>query len=252
MAERVKRRDADRSRAAILDAAEELFAADGFDAVTLAQIGARAGVSRGTPGYFFGTKEALYRVVVERAAATLRAFAETLRTRDGFGSRSRDTVMAETVDAFLELLLARRSVVRIIDRESGAGLMEGEPHADALTGALTALGPDAPRAALTILSLCWFPLSHPNAARALGVNPDDPDFRDHWRRQILAALAGLSATPIASRQLAPTVTTTLAPTAPPSDPVSPEQSPPAESSAPAPPAPPQKKKKRKKGKKKSD
>jgi AcrR family transcriptional regulator len=188
MAEQVARRDADRSRAAILDAAEHLFAEHGFDAVTLAQIGARAGVSRGTPGYFFGTKEALYRVVVERAAATLRAFAETLRTRDGSGSRSRDSVTAETVEAFLALLLARRSVVRLIDRESGVGLMEGQPHAEAVHVALSALGSDAPRAALTILSLCWFPLSHPNAARTLGLDPDAPDFADRWRPHVAAAL----------------------------------------------------------------
>ena len=79
--EQPKQRDADRSRAAILDAAETLFAEHGFDAVTMAQVGAAAGVSRGTPGYFFGTKEALYRVVIERAAATFRILAETLRAR---------------------------------------------------------------------------------------------------------------------------------------------------------------------------
>ena len=150
-----KRRDADRSRGAILDAAEQLFAEHGFDAVTLAQIGAAAGVSRGTPGYFFGTKQALYRVVMERAATTLRMFAETLRLRDASGKRSRDAVTAETVDAFLGLLLARRSVVRLLDRDSG--MVEGQPHADALSSALTALGDDTYRVALTILSLCWFP-----------------------------------------------------------------------------------------------
>ncbi len=232
-----KRRDADRSRGAILDAAEELFAEQGFDAVTLAQIGAAAGVSRGTPGYFFGTKEALYRVVMERAAATLRMFAETLRLRDVSGQRSRDAVTSETVDAFLGLLLARRSVVRLLDRDSG--MVEGQPHADALASALTALGDDAPRAALTILSLCWFPLSQPAAARALGVDPDAPTFIAQWRPHILAALGASGSAPpsqppvtTASTTPVPAPTPPAAPTpAPPPDPA-PTRAAPASSEAP--------------------
>lgn len=187
MAEQPRQRDAERSRAAILDAAEALFAEQGFDAVTLAQIGAVAGVSRGTPGYFFGTKEALYRLVVERAATTLRMLAETLRVRDAVGTRSGAAVVADTVDAFLGLLTARRSLVRLLDREVGA--VEGEPHVDALRIAFAGLGPQADRVALTALAMCWFPLSHPGAARGLGVDPDSPEFVEVWRAHVLAALA---------------------------------------------------------------
>ena len=43
-------RNPERSRAAILDAAERLFAEQGYDAASLTQVGAAAGVSRGTPG----------------------------------------------------------------------------------------------------------------------------------------------------------------------------------------------------------
>ena len=50
-----KERNATRSRAAILDAAERLFAERGYDATSLTEVGAAAGVSRGTPGYFFGS-----------------------------------------------------------------------------------------------------------------------------------------------------------------------------------------------------
>jgi len=187
MAEQTRQRDAERSRAAILDAAEALFADHGFDAVTLAQIGAVAGVSRGTPGYFFGTKEALYRLVVERAATTLRMLAETLRVRDAVGPRSSAAVVADTVDAFLRLLSSRRSLVRILDRE--VGVVEGEPHVDALRIAFAGLGPQADRVVLTALAMCWFPLSHPGAARALGVDPDSPEFVEVWRAHVLAALA---------------------------------------------------------------
>ena len=202
MAEQPRQRDAERSRSAILDAAETLFAQDGFDAVTLAQVGAAAGVSRGTPGYFFGTKEALYRLVVERAATTLRMLAETLRVRDAAGARAPAAVVADTVDAFLGLLTTRRSLVRLLDRE--AGVVEGEPHVDALRIAFAGLGPQADRVALTALAMCWFPLSHPGAARALGVDPDSPEFVEVWRTHVLATLVLGDAPAVAAPMPAPT------------------------------------------------
>ncbi len=184
-----KQRDAERSRAGILDAAESLFADHGFEAVTMAQIGAAAGVSRGTPGYFFGTKEALYRVVVGRAAATIRMLAQTLRVRDALGTRAPAERLSETVDAFLSLFTSRATLVRLIDRESGT--ISGEPHAEALRSSLEGLGPDCDRVALVVLAMCWFPVSHPDAARLLGVDPEAPGFTEVWRDEIMSAI-GLS------------------------------------------------------------
>lgn len=190
--EPTRTRDADRSRAAILDAAESLFSAHGYEAVTMAHVGAAAGVSRGTPGYFFGSKEALYRVVVERAAATLRMLAHTLRVRDAAATRDPATVVAETVDAFLALLTARRSIVALIDRAPGP--LASRAHADAMRDALSGLGPDAERVAPIALAMCWFPLSQPEAARALGVDPDAPGFVADWTPRVLAA-AGMGGAP---------------------------------------------------------
>ena len=61
------------TREAVLDAAERLFAERGFEATSLNDVGAAAGVSRGTPGYFFGSKAELYRAVLERCFAEVRA-----------------------------------------------------------------------------------------------------------------------------------------------------------------------------------
>ena len=201
--EQPKQRDADRSRAAILDAAETLFADHGFDAVTLAQVGAAAGVSRGTPGYFFGTKEALYRVVIERAAATFRILAETLRARDARGTREPAARLGETVDAFLALLTSRTSLVKLIDRENG--IVSGEPHAEALRDALEGLGDDRDRVALVALAMCWFPVSHAGAARLLGIDVSAPGFVQVWRDEVLAAVTA-AATPAVARPIAPDVT----------------------------------------------
>lgn len=179
-----KQRDAERSRAAILDAAEALFAEHGYEAVTLAQVGAAAGVSRGTPGYFFGTKDALYALVVERAAAVLREHVAASGQR-----------LDQVVAALLDLLVRRPSLVKLIDQQRGGRV--GEPHAEAFRDALGGAGDD--RVALVALALCWFPMSHPGAARAFGVDPQAPGFARSWRDHVVAAIAAAtSAAPVAT------------------------------------------------------
>ncbi|MGI9120817.1 MAG: TetR/AcrR family transcriptional regulator, partial [Acidimicrobiales bacterium] len=62
-------RDLDASRAAILDVAESVFAERGFDGTSMQDIATAAGVSRGMPGYAFGSKASLYEAVLDRAFA---------------------------------------------------------------------------------------------------------------------------------------------------------------------------------------
>ena len=89
-----KERDASRSRAAILDAAERLFAERGYDATSLTEVGAAAGVSRGTPGYFFGSKADLYRAVLYRAFAEVREAVRAGRARALASSQSPEAILA--------------------------------------------------------------------------------------------------------------------------------------------------------------
>jgi TetR/AcrR family transcriptional regulator len=53
-----------RNRARIMEAAEEVFAEQGFTGATTAAIAARAGLPKANLHYYFGTKEALYRAVL--------------------------------------------------------------------------------------------------------------------------------------------------------------------------------------------
>jgi len=53
-----------RNRALIIEAAEEVFAEQGFTGATTAAIAARAGLPKANLHYYFGTKEALYRAVL--------------------------------------------------------------------------------------------------------------------------------------------------------------------------------------------
>ena len=59
------------TRAHILDAAERLFAAQGFPRTTIKQIGRAAGVNSALLYYYFADKEQLYRAVLERLMGSL-------------------------------------------------------------------------------------------------------------------------------------------------------------------------------------
>ena len=110
-----KTRDPERSREAILDAAEHLFAAKGYEETSLQEIWQHA-VSRGTPNYFFGSKEQLYGAVLDRVfeAEQLSIIQSLGDTADG---EPKD-ILALAVSSFLDFLLARPTFPRLIEREA--------------------------------------------------------------------------------------------------------------------------------------
>ena len=63
----VKQERSERSQRALIDAATSLFAERGYRGTSVQAIGARAGVSRGSIFWHFGSKEGLLWAVVERA-----------------------------------------------------------------------------------------------------------------------------------------------------------------------------------------
>ena len=74
-----RERNPARSRAAILDAAERLFAEKGYEATSLSEVGTAAGLSRATPGYFLAVLRAAAAFASRRRA--LRASSRRLRRR---------------------------------------------------------------------------------------------------------------------------------------------------------------------------
>ncbi len=148
---RAKLRDAGRSRAAILTAGERLFAERGFDGTSLSDIAAAAGLSRGTPSYFFASKERLYeavleRVFAERQAATLEAFrALTAWAAQGRGSLA--AALKTAVEGYLAFLVDRPEFVRLLQREDLSGgrhLRAATRESRAMTDAFEALRRVAP------------------------------------------------------------------------------------------------------------
>jgi AcrR family transcriptional regulator len=70
-----RRRDAERTRAALLDAALDVYAAKGRAGARVSEIAARAGVDKQLITYYFGGKDGLYQALLERWIAAEREFA---------------------------------------------------------------------------------------------------------------------------------------------------------------------------------
>jgi TetR/AcrR family transcriptional regulator len=206
-------RDPGRSREALLAAAERLFADRGFEGASLTEIGAAAGLSRGTPSYFFGSKEGLYRAVLERAfedrdRATATAF-RPVREWDGSGgSRSLRAALAEAISAYMDFLSGHPSFQRLIQREELAGgkrLRGVERESSAIREAFEALRSrtaanglgdlDVDDAVLVCVSLTYSPLAQNSTFMAtLGRDLEDPATRERLVElvagQLLALLGG--------------------------------------------------------------
>jgi AcrR family transcriptional regulator len=192
-----KERNPARSREAILDAGEALFAENGYEGTSLSDVGTLAGVSRGTPGYFFGSE--LYRAVLERCFAEVLDAVRAGRARALASAAEPEAVLAGAVSDYFDFLAARPNFVRLIEWEALAGgtqLEEIPPHVAAAQEALSALrdelamGPgmsqDAAHLLLSIIGLCWFPLAHANTVlRALGIDPEDPAFLEQRKRHVI-------------------------------------------------------------------
>ncbi len=193
-----RERNPARSRAAILDAAERLFAEQGFVATSLGAVGAAAGVSRATPGYFFGSKAELYQAVLDRCFAEVREAVRAGRARALSTSRSGDEILAGAVSDYFDFLAARPNFVRLIEREalSGNGLLIGGEHLSAGQEALAAISEelglddapagDAAQLLLSVIALCWFPLVHARTvAPAVGVAFEQPDDFERRKRHVV-------------------------------------------------------------------
>jgi AcrR family transcriptional regulator len=73
---KTRRRDADATKQAILDAAIELFSETAYDQVGLREIAGRAGVDVALIGRYFGSKDELFRTAITPSAVPKPAFPE--------------------------------------------------------------------------------------------------------------------------------------------------------------------------------
>ncbi len=120
-----------RNREAILDAALEVFSAQGFRGATLDQIAERAGLSKPNMLYYFGSKETIHEALL---AGLLDTWLDPLRALDPKG---------EPVAEIMAYVHRKLEMSRLYPRESrlfANEMLQGAPRImDALTGDLKAL-----------------------------------------------------------------------------------------------------------------
>jgi AcrR family transcriptional regulator len=197
-------RDAERSRTAILDAAAALFAEQGYEATSLAAVGVRAGLSRGTPGYFFGSKSELYHAVLEHAFADALETIRAGRVRAMRCARPPAEVLAGVVSDYVDFVAAHPTFLRLIQREAlgeGGGLDARSLRAAVGAEAVTALAQELgfpPRARtqvmhllLSMIALTWFPALHATTlVPTIGFERVSPAFLAARKRHITTLLLG--------------------------------------------------------------
>lgn len=194
-----RERNAVRSREAILDAAEELFAERGYNATSLSDVGHRAGLSRATPGYFFGSKADLYRSVLGRCFSEARRAVLAGRDRALSSREPPEAVLAGVIRDYFDFLAARPRFIRLMEREAlgdGPAGEESPPARAAGQEALAAIveelglgdarSREAAHLLLSMVALCWFPLLH---ARTLlptvGLDAEAPGYAEERKEHVV-------------------------------------------------------------------
>jgi AcrR family transcriptional regulator len=195
---RDRERNPARSRELILDAAGRLFAEFGYERTSLSEVGRAAGVSRATPGYFFGSKAELLSAVLERCFEEVRAAVRSGRDRALKSGQSRDVVLAGAVSDYFDFIAARPHFVKLIQREalSDRQTLEGVPLGlatgrEMITALSQELGlgdadqADVAQLVMSLIALTWFPHVHGDTlGRVLGVDPAAPDYLESRKRHV--------------------------------------------------------------------
>jgi TetR/AcrR family transcriptional regulator len=102
----------------ILDAAEALFADRGYGAASTREIAERAGIGKRMLFYYFASKEAVYRAVLERVVTGMVAIHERFRAEPG------PIGLADAMEGITLFAAANLSALRVLTRE----IMDGGPY----------------------------------------------------------------------------------------------------------------------------
>ncbi|MFD2762770.1 TetR/AcrR family transcriptional regulator [Micromonospora eburnea] len=192
-----RKRDAERTRERILDAALIEFGEHGYAGARTSAIAARAGVNPQLISYYFNGKEGLYQALQQRWQTTS-------------GAAQPDQAMADVVGGYLRLGATQRSWARLLIWEglADAGTAadtEGEAQARAYftamvddvrrrqrTGELSA-DLDPAYVVLTFFAAAMAPTVMPQIVRRLtGLRADSPEFLDAYTVQLRRMLGHLA------------------------------------------------------------
>ena len=162
-----RRRDAQASRQALLEAADALFDERGYDAATVREIGERAGVDAALIARYFGGKEGLYLATLQQEGRPemptdpVQAFATMLTKseRRGIGPVPLAMVsptLTEGIRDQVRAIIGRRVVEPIAAELAAGGTPDAELRVEVLVA--MALGLSLTRAGGTLPTLAETPL----------------------------------------------------------------------------------------------
>jgi AcrR family transcriptional regulator len=194
-----RRRDAERTKADIIDVATDEFANRGYSGARVDEIAARTRTTKRMIYYYFGGKEQLYLAVLERAYAEIRAAERTVDV-DHLDPVAAIRRLAEvTFDhheahpAFIKLVGVENAqqaqhmshVARLVDLNSSAvGLLGNALHRGQRDGTFRT-DIDALDVHMIISSFCFFRVANRHTFGAL-FDRDllDPSTREHYRAML--------------------------------------------------------------------
>jgi AcrR family transcriptional regulator len=104
-----------KTKSDILRKAEQLFAARGYDGVSMREIAEACAITKANIYYYFKSKESLYLQVLE---TDLLALVETLERASQRGETCRDKI-TNIVESFLNLMQEQQTLLQITMREFG-------------------------------------------------------------------------------------------------------------------------------------
>jgi AcrR family transcriptional regulator len=180
-----KIRDAARTRAKIMEAARDEFAAHGLAGARIEAIARRAGLSKQLLYHYFPSKEALFQEILEHKFGQHRA---PPPDDAGPGALFRQRFASATVDPVWVRFMTWEAAERTADAEIAA---EDQRRASLARGAeriaaqqaAGVLPPDLPTdlLQLAIHALGLYPLAFPQVTRMItGKVPTDPEFQAAW------------------------------------------------------------------------
>jgi len=192
-------RDLAATKESILRVAEALFAERGYDGASMQEIASAAGVSRGMPGYAFGSKRELYEAVLRRALAEPRALADQLVA--ALAGEDPERALRAAVEGYIDFLAQHPTYVRLLGRAAldGGGELGQAAADEAVDDALGATGAlleaaglravDARHLLVSAIALCFFPLAHNRTLlHPLGLDAEDPRFLAELKTHVVDLL----------------------------------------------------------------
>jgi TetR/AcrR family transcriptional regulator len=198
-------RDGEATRETLLEVATKLFVEQGYEATSVQQIAEAAGVAKATPSYFFGSKEGIWKAVLERQNQSAIEVAPRALARLKRGG-SKEQLVEALVDSYFEFLAEHPDFFRLIqwsELQHNPAINELPSHWEAIAKALEAVmtvlakgkkKSENPRQmVMSVIALCNAHLVYGNTlGLPLGVNVKDKKFlaerKAHLKRLLIAAL----------------------------------------------------------------